>query len=78
MLGFNSSIPSNNPQRDFGARVGEPSIKTAAFIAAVFMLYYSRTFGYPPSDSELPQGSGYSGAVKANPDWQDKTLQSDI
>ena len=26
------------------------------------MVSYCRSFGYPPSDSELPQGSGYSGA----------------
>ena len=51
-------------------------MKTAAFITARFMLYYSRAFGYLSSDSGLPQGCGYSGAVKANPDRKDKTLQS--
>ena len=32
-------------------------------------------FGYPPSDSELPQGSGYSGAAEAGSGGQDITLQ---
>ena len=29
---------------------------------AAGVVSYCRSFGYPPSDSELPQGSGYSGA----------------
>ena len=43
-------------------------LEAATSIRGGFLLYYSRTFGYPPSDSELPQGSGYSGAAQANPD----------
>ena len=32
-------------------------------------------FGYPPSDSELPQGSGYGGAAQADSGEQDMTRQ---
>ena len=48
---------SNREFQDFCNRAG-----AAIDAGAAGVVSYCRSFGYPPSDSELPQGSGYSGA----------------